>query len=126
MLADGALLGGLGDDLDVAAHGAHPHLHFLAAEHLVVLDALDEQLIAVLVALLDGGQALEEVGQIGEALLAGGFVKSLNVVNDSEKAIWLIDYWCSKDIRGLIQMPFSRHWIMHTEACLRIKNKIHS
>ena len=54
------------------------------------------------------------------------YLKSLNVVNDSEKAIWLIDYWCSKDIRGLIQMPFSRHWIMHTEACLRIKNKMHS
>lgn len=50
----------------------------------------------------------------------------MNVVNDNEKAIWLIDYWCNKDIRGLIQMPFSRHWIMHTEACLRIKNKIHS
>ena len=52
-------------------------------------------------------------------------LKSLNVVNGDEKAIWLIDYWCNKDIRGLIQMPFSRHWIMHTEACLRIKNKIH-
>ena len=55
-----------------------------------------------------------------------GYLESLNVVNDNEKAIWLIDYWCSKDIRGLIQMPFSRHWIMHTEACLRIKNKMHS
>ncbi len=55
-----------------------------------------------------------------------GYLESLNVVNGDEKAIWLIDYWCSKDIRGLIQMPFSRHWIMHTEACLRIKNKIHS
>ena len=54
------------------------------------------------------------------------YLKYLNVLNDSEKAIWLIDYWCSKDIRGLIQMPFSRHWIMHTEACLRIKNRIHS
>ena len=54
-----------------------------------------------------------------------GYLESLNVVNGDEKAIWLIDYWCSKDIRGLIQMQFSRHWIMHTEACLRIKNKIH-
>lgn len=54
------------------------------------------------------------------------YLESLNVVNGDEKAIWLIDYWCSKDIRGLIQMPFSRHWIMHIEACLRIKNKIHS
>ena len=52
------------------------------------------------------------------------YLKSLKVVKEDEKAIWLIDYWCNKDIRGLIQMPFSRHWIMHTEACLRIKNKI--
>ena len=49
----------------------------------------------------------------------------LHVVSEQEAAAWLIDYWCAKDIRGLIQMPFSRHWIMHTEACLRIKNKIH-
>jgi len=54
------------------------------------------------------------------------FLKSLNVVSSDENAIWLIDYWCNKDIRGLIQMPFSRHWIMHIEACLRIKNKIRS
>ena len=54
------------------------------------------------------------------------YLKSLNVVSDDENAIWLIDYWCGKDIRGLIQMPFSRHWIMHIEASLRIKNKIHS
>ena len=53
-------------------------------------------------------------------------LKSLNVVSEDENAIWLIDYWCGKDIRGLIQMPFSRHWIMHIEASLRIKNKIHS
>ena len=52
------------------------------------------------------------------------YLKSLKVVKEDEKANWLIDYWCNKDIRGLIQMPFSRHWIMHTEACLRIKNKI--
>ncbi len=50
---------------------------------------------------------------------------NLNVVSSDERAIWLIDYWCGKDIRGLIQMPFSRHWIMHIEASLRIKEKIH-
>ena len=54
------------------------------------------------------------------------YLKSLNVVSNDENAIWLIDYWCGKDIRGLIQMPFSRHWIMHIEASLRIKNRIHS
>ncbi len=51
-------------------------------------------------------------------------LKSLHVVSEDESAVWLIDYWCDKDVRGLIQMPFSRHWIMHIEACLRIKNKI--
>ena len=53
-------------------------------------------------------------------------LKSLHVVSEDEKAFWLIDYWCGKDIRRLIQMPFSRHWIMHVEACLKIQNKIHS
>lgn len=52
-------------------------------------------------------------------------LKSLEVVSEDERAYWLIDYWCGKDVRGLIQMPFSRHWIMHIEASLRIKNKIH-
>ena len=51
-------------------------------------------------------------------------LKALNVVSPDENAVWLIDYWCNKDFRGLIQMPFSRHWIMHVEACLRIKNKV--
>ena len=55
-----------------------------------------------------------------------GYLESMNVVSNNENAIWLIDYWCNKDIRGLIQMPFSRHWIMHIEASLRIKNKVHS
>ena len=55
-----------------------------------------------------------------------GYLESMNVVSNNENAIWLIDYWCNKDVRGLIQMPFSRHWIMHIEASLRIKNKIHS
>lgn len=48
----------------------------------------------------------------------------LNVVSSDENAHWLIDYWCSKNIKGLLQMPFSRHWIMHIEACLKIQTKI--
>ncbi len=51
-------------------------------------------------------------------------LENLKVVSNSEEALWLIDYWCGKDIKGLIQMPFSRHWIMHIEACLRIATKI--
>ena len=45
-------------------------------------------------------------------------------VSEDENAFWLIDYWCCKDIKGLIQMPFSRHWIMHIEAMRRIKNRL--
>ena len=45
-------------------------------------------------------------------------------VSEDENAFWLIDYWCGKDIKGLIQMPFSRHWIMHIEAMLRIKDRL--
>jgi len=45
-------------------------------------------------------------------------------ISPDENAFWLIDYWCGKDICGLIKMPFSRHWIMHVEAMRRIKNKL--
>lgn len=51
-------------------------------------------------------------------------LESLNVVSTDENAAWLIDYWCGKDFRGLVQMPFSRHWIMHIEAVLRIAGKM--
>ncbi len=47
-----------------------------------------------------------------------------NCVSTDESAFWLIDYWCGKNVKGLIQMPFSRHWIMHVEAMRRIKNKL--
>ena len=50
-------------------------------------------------------------------------LEKLNVVSKDENVYWLIDYWCGKDVKGLIQMPFSRHWIMHIEACLKIRDK---
>ncbi|MDE6260919.1 MAG: phage head-tail adapter protein [Oscillospiraceae bacterium] len=52
------------------------------------------------------------------------YLRSLHVVSSDESASWLIDYWCGRDVRGLIQMPFSRHWIMHIEASIRIRNKL--
>ena len=45
-------------------------------------------------------------------------------VSGDESARWLIGYWCSKNVLGLIKMPFSRHWIMHIEAMRRIKNRL--
>ena len=53
-----------------------------------------------------------------------GTLENLGVVSKDENAWWQIDYWCGKDIKGLIQMPFSRHWIMHIEACIRIMEKL--
>ena len=49
-------------------------------------------------------------------------IRNTNTVSETES--WLIEYWCSKNIKGLLGMPFSRHWIMHLEASLRIKNKL--
>ena len=50
-------------------------------------------------------------------------LKSKRAVADPSAA-WLIDFWCGKNIKGLIQMPFSRHWIMHVEAMRKIKNRL--
>lgn len=52
-------------------------------------------------------------------------IKELDVVSPDEQAIWLVDYWCNKNVKGLIQMPISRHRIMHIEASIRIKNKLY-
>lgn len=52
-------------------------------------------------------------------------LRALQVVSTDESACWLIDFWYGKNLRGLLQMPFSRHLIMHIEAGIRIKNKIH-
>ena len=51
-------------------------------------------------------------------------LKRTGCVSSTESAGWLIEYWCGKDVQGLIRMPFSRHWIMHVEAMQRIKNRL--
>ena len=51
-------------------------------------------------------------------------IRNCNVVSSAEEAEWLIDYWCNKDVKGLLKMPLSRHWIMHIEAAGRIMSKL--
>ena len=51
-------------------------------------------------------------------------LRKTGCVSEDENAAWLIGCWCSKDVLGLIRMPFSRHWIMHVEAMRRIKNRL--
>lgn len=53
-------------------------------------------------------------------------LESLNVVSQSDNAHWLIDYWCGEDLKGLILMPFSEHWMAHIYACMLIRDKIYS
>ena len=60
--------------------------------------------------------------RFGDAMIAK--LRQTGCVSADESACWLIDYWCGKDVLGLIKMPFSRHWIMHTEAMGRIKDKL--
>ena len=60
--------------------------------------------------------------RFGEEMIAK--LQGTGCVSEDENANWLIAYWCGKDVRGLIKMPFSRHWIMHIEAMRRIKNKL--
>ena len=50
-------------------------------------------------------------------------LETLNVVSDDENAYWLIDYWCGKDVRGLIQASICIIQIMHIEACIKIRDK---
>lgn len=49
---------------------------------------------------------------------------SENSVSLNESAIWLIDYWGSKNVLGLILMPLTRHHIVHLNGCYRILDKL--
>ena len=53
-------------------------------------------------------------------------LESLCVVSQSDNAKWLIDYWCGEDLKGLILMPFSKHWMAHIYTCMLIRNKLYS
>ena len=68
MVAEGADVGGLGADDDVAAVAAFPHLHFAFGEDLFGLDVVQQGAVTLLVVLLDGGHTTELGGQLGEAL----------------------------------------------------------
>lgn len=48
--------------------------------------------------------------------------KSGGVIN-KDKAIWLLDFWGNKNIMGLINMPITKHQIVHINDCFNIKNK---
>jgi len=42
---------------------------------------------------------------------------------EKEKSKWLLDFWGSKNILGLIMMPITRHQTMHLNDCFSIKER---
>ena len=70
--------------------------------------------------LLKGLEYSDLKRKFGEEMAAK--LRATGCVSADESACWLIDYWCGKDVLGLIKMPFSRHWIMHIEAMGRIRD----
>lgn len=38
-------------------------------------------------------------------------------IQDRDKSKWLLDYWGSKDIAGIILMPLTRHSVVHLNEC---------
>lgn len=47
-------------------------------------------------------------------------VKTGGVANHPD-AIWLLDFWGKKTVAGIIQMPITRHQIVHLNDCRRLK-----
>jgi len=48
-------------------------------------------------------------------------IKQNGGVIDNQKSIWLLDFWGKKNILGLINMPITRHQIVHLNDCFKIK-----
>ena len=42
---------------------------------------------------------------------------------EDEKSKWLLGFWGSKNVLGLIMMPITRHQTMHLNDCMSIKEK---
>ena len=76
MVADGADIGGLGADDDMAAVAAFPHLHLALGEDLLGLDVVQQGAVTFLMVFLNGGHTTELGGQLGEALGLGGTGKA--------------------------------------------------
>jgi len=50
-------------------------------------------------------------------------IKQNGGVIDNPKSIWLLDFWGRKNMLGLINMPITRHQIVHLNDCFKIKEK---
>lgn len=45
-------------------------------------------------------------------------------VTEAPDSLWLLDFWGKKDVAGILQMPITRHQIVHLNDSLKLKDKI--
>ncbi len=45
-------------------------------------------------------------------------------VTSHPDSMWLLDFWGKKDVSGILQMPVTRHQIVHLNDSLKLKEKI--
>jgi hypothetical protein len=45
-------------------------------------------------------------------------------VTSHPASLWLLDFWGKKDVAGILQMPITRHQIVHLNDSLKLKEKI--
>jgi hypothetical protein len=45
------------------------------------------------------------------------------VLTRQDDSIWLLDFWGKKTVAGLLQMPITRHQIVHINDCFKLKAK---
>lgn len=112
----------------------------LKVNHLHSGNEMTESEIAVLSETIDMRELMEYRSEVGEktreivANLSPGAFKQ-KVAADRIKALeeqgavkkeasWLLDYWGSKTIAGLILMPATRHIFLHLNKSIRIKERI--
>ena len=57
-----------------------------------------------------------EKKQLDKIMKSGGLL-------EKEKSKWLLDFWGSKNILGLIMMPITRHQTLHLNDCFNIKER---
>lgn len=81
-------------------------------------NAVGERTRKVLGRLRPGDMRRKIAGACLDRILAEGGVL------EDENSRWLLDFWGRKDVAGLLQMPVTRHQIVHLNDCVRIRKRL--
>jgi len=67
-----------------------------------------------------GRLTVEDLGRKADAAQLGRLTDEGMILNAPD-SIWLIEFWSNKTVAGLLQMPITRHQIVHLNDCFKIK-----